>query len=1329
MNKLSFFRLFTEKTTSRNERNVRSERVRARALRLESLESRELLSVAPGGEFIVADAAATYESGVTTPADVLDFSGATLDGGADQTELNSTSIVVTSELDVVDETDGVVTLREALTDAESGDTITFADSLQGKTIALDSTLGELRVNQSLTIDASNLWDETNSEPGLTISGQGATRILRVIGGSTYIQNHLDVEINVGISGITFTNGYAGDYGGAIRSTGATLLINNCVICDNEATNGGGVSSSYYSNTTFVNCVVTNNSANGLGGAVYSEASTTLSLDNCLISDNKSEDNGGGVYAFQGPTTLASCTVTNNTGKFGGGVFLNGSAPTFNAYNSIIAGNRGWSAGVDFYCDGNSNVRAYHTLSSYTRWSGADNFTYDASQPLFTNATAGDYTLTENSQVIDKGANQIENGDIQYVVASVDLAGNPRVSGGTVDLGAFEYQSVVEQETLATPNGLRETGKTETTITVAWDDVENASGYRLAWKSGTDASYTYVSLEASTTSYTLVDLESGATYEWKVQALGDGINYIDSEYSGPRSVATLLKLSVPSNPSETEKTETTITVAWDTVENANGYQLAWRNENDSEYVYVSLTEATTTSYTIDGLESGETYEWKVQALGDGSIYTDSVYSETLSTTTLLQLEEPILDEALTTDTTITVVWGSVENASGYRLAWKNETDSEYVYVSLVASTTSYMIDGLESCETYEWKVQALGDGIIYADSVYSETNSAATLLKLEEPILGDATLTDTTITVAWDAVENASGYRLAWKSETDSEYVFVMIDEASTTSHTIDGLDSGETYEWKVQALGDGIIYTDSVYSETLSATTLQKLEEPILGDTLPTETTITVEWDAVENASGYRLAWKSENDSEYVYVSLEASTTSHTIDGLDSGETYEWKVQALGDGIIYTDSVYSATSSVATLLKLEEPILSVKTKTETSITVSWEMVENASGYRLAWKSETDSEYVLVTLDASTTSYTLDGLDSGATYEWAVQALGDENSYINSSYSETCSVATPLKLDTPVLLATTKTETTITVAWESVENANGYRLAWKNRTDSSYTYTWIDASTTSYTFADLDSSATYYWSVQTLGDKDAYLNSAFCAPQKVRIADPVQLTAPVPSAVSKTETAITVSWDAVEHASGYRLAWKNKTDSSYTYIQIDPSTTSYTFAELDDSATYYWSVQTLGDKDAYLNSAFCATQKVRIADPVQLTAPIPAATTETETSITVAWEAVENASGYRLAWKNEIAPSYTYVSLDASTTSYTFADLDSSATYRWSVQTLGDKDAYLNSAFCARQTAKLSQTLDASSATLESSAMLDIADELFEELDDEDYDLLAANFII
>src|SRR5438067_6457140 len=109
---------------------------------------------------------------------------------------------------------GPGSLRQALADANDGDTINFAVT---GTIGLTS--GELLVSRSITI----------SGPGaasLTVNGNATSRVFHIGSGRT-----------VTISGLTVTNGNANNQtvldGGGIYNDHATLTLNNCTINNNS----------------------------------------------------------------------------------------------------------------------------------------------------------------------------------------------------------------------------------------------------------------------------------------------------------------------------------------------------------------------------------------------------------------------------------------------------------------------------------------------------------------------------------------------------------------------------------------------------------------------------------------------------------------------------------------------------------------------------------------------------------------------------------------------------------------------------------------------------------------------------------------------------------------------------------------------------------------------------------------------------------------------------------------------------------------------------------------------------------------------------------------
>ena len=181
---------------------------------------------------------------------------------------------------------GAGSLRAAIGQARSGDTIRFASSLQGKTITL--TAGEIGISagKNLTIDGG-------SAPGLTISGNNASRIFLL--NSTSVQ-----PTTLNVKNLTLANGRTGDRGGAISTTHQGVLN-----IDNVAFN--------------------NNVADKGGGAIFSAFEGSVTVTNSRFNANKgtaaNDERGAGAIAFWGPRSLIvrNSQFTNNEGINGGAI--------------------------------------------------------------------------------------------------------------------------------------------------------------------------------------------------------------------------------------------------------------------------------------------------------------------------------------------------------------------------------------------------------------------------------------------------------------------------------------------------------------------------------------------------------------------------------------------------------------------------------------------------------------------------------------------------------------------------------------------------------------------------------------------------------------------------------------------------------------------------------------------------------------------------------------------------------------------------------------------------------------------------------------------------
>lgn len=86
----------------------------------------------------------------------------------------------------------------------------------------------------------------------------------------------------------------------------------------------------------------------------------------------------------------------------------------------------------------------------------------------------------------------------------------------------------------------------------------------------------------------------------------------------------------------------------------------------------------------------------------------------------------------------------------------------------------------------------------------------------------------------------------------------------------------------------------------------------------PTATDIPLTWDAVENATAYRIETSTDAGTTWTADATEPTTNSGTATGLTAATEYQLRVTALGDGTTYTDSDPSAVVTATTAAALAE---------------------------------------------------------------------------------------------------------------------------------------------------------------------------------------------------------------------------------------------------------------------------------------------------------------------------------------------------------------------------------------------------------------------------
>ncbi len=785
------------------------------------------------------------------------------------------------------------------------------------------------------------------------------------------------------------------------------------------------------------------------------------------------------------------------------------------------------------------------------------------------------------------------------------------------------QTVTTQKVIpGTPSGITKKS-TDTSATISWKAVTNATGYDLLFNGKT--------YSLTTVSKTFTGLGSNIGFRFQVRAKNANGT---SPYSTEQTVTT-----APKPPTGISATSTTnaVTIKWNKVTGAGTYTVNFNNRNH-------MASGGSISLKIDGLNPNTTYNYKIccnNADGSGafsavqSIKTQAAASSQLPSTpsgiTKISTESsakiswsavsgatgydlkfnggvyslagtstnftglsantgykfqvraknakgtspysteqtvttapkaPTGISATAATNAATVKWNKVTGATGYILKFNNR---DY---NIGANATSYTVSGLNPKTTYSYKMcckNADGTG------AYGTSQSVTTKGALPGVPTGiQKKSTDNSITVSWNPVANATGYDFKLLGR---EY------SMTATSKTMTGLSSNNRYPFQVRAKNaEGT----SAYSAEQTVTTASKA--PTGMSAKSTADTVTVSWYQVTGATGYVL---NINNKDY---HIGAAATTYTVSGLTPKTTYSYKMcckNADGTG------AYGSSRSVTTLAQLPGvPGGIQKRATNNTATISWNPVANATGYELYFDRSTYS--------VTTTSKTFTGLRSNRDYRFQVRAKNADGA---GAYSAEQMVSTAP--DSPLSASAKSTANSVTISWCDMPGATGYIVHFNNRE-----YSVNGNKNTSLTVSGLQHNTTYQYKICC---KNADGTGSYGI---VRLVTTQSLLPAAPSGITRrsSDDSVTVGWGAVSGATGYDLMFNGN-----TYSQTP---TEKTFTGLEANKPYKFKVRA---KNAYGAGAYSPEHTVTTAPK----APANITSNNSDTEVELEWDAVSGATGYEL----------------------------------------------------------------------------------------------------
>ncbi len=485
------------------------------------------------------------------------------------------------------------------------------------------------------------------------------------------------------------------------------------------------------------------------------------------------------------------------------------------------------------------------------------------------------------RTVDRG---LENGTpVAYRVVAANQGGPSAPSAAT--LATPRTVPGVPTDLVATPRDR----SVQLNWTAPTDDGGDAvSGYRVEQQS--DDGWTTVDrLDGTTT--TIHELDNGTSYAFRVSAVNE------AGVGSASAIATTTPRTVPGRTHGLRGTpgDGTVDLAWTAPSDAGGAAVTGYavEQLDASGDWTMVTTTTAPHATLAPLSNGATLTYRVRATNDAGT---GPASERVVVVPRTVPDAPTDLVVAPGDRSATLTWTRPEwnggaSIDGYDVE-RAIGDGAWEHVGTVTDATTTTVGLLTNGTPTRFRVAATnvaGTGSASGVAITTPRSVADAPTGLTA-IPGDGQVALTWSAPSWNGGSAVTGYVVQSRATGDPSWLDVG--PATGPALAVDDLANGRAVSFRVQAVNEA---GRGAVSETVTTTPRRSPDEPRSLSAVPGDRAVSLQWSAPSSdggaAVGAYLVQVAEADGSWG-APRRVAGTSTTIDGLDNGSAYGFRVAA-----------------------------------------------------------------------------------------------------------------------------------------------------------------------------------------------------------------------------------------------------------------------------------------------------------------------------------------------------------------------------------------------------------------------------------------------------